>query len=260
MSKPSILLIPGSFSLPEFYDTVVDPVAAKGYEIKALHLPSVGSKPGPTEKEPPSMYEDAALIAAEVTKLADLGKDVILIAHSYGGVPATESVKGLGKEERQKEGKKGGIVRLAYLTAIVPPVGSPSADVLSGNSELPNQNPLSVDDKGWLFPGDISIWAVNTFSDLPKEEGEAWIRRFPRHSSVSFATPLTYAGYNDVPVSYLFCEEDVIIPPKNQRDGIDLIERESGNKVDVTSIKTGHVPIVSAPQEVIDWILDIAGK
>ena len=81
------------------------------------------------------MYADAAFIAQEIEKLADEGKDVILIGHSSGGVPLSESTKGLGKEEREKEGKKGGVVRLGYLTALVPPVGTSAAGVLAGVPE-----------------------------------------------------------------------------------------------------------------------------
>ena len=131
MSKPSILLIPGSFALPVFYDQVLDAVTAKGYEIRGLHLPSVGpSALQSREGEPATMYDDAAFISHEVEKLADEGKDVIVIGHSYGGVPVTQSVKGLGKEERQKEGKKGGIVILAYITSLVPALGESAASVL----------------------------------------------------------------------------------------------------------------------------------
>jgi pimeloyl-ACP methyl ester carboxylesterase len=98
------------------------------------------------------------------------------------------------------------------------------------------------------------------FSDLPKEEGEAWMKKFPRHSAVSFGSELTYAGYKDIPASWLLCEEDLCIPAENQREAIELIEKVSGRKVDVTSIKTGHVPPASAPEKVIDWILDVVGK
>lgn len=82
----------------------------------------------------------------------------------------------------------------------------------------------------------------------------------PCHSAISFSNELTYAGYKDVPVSYLVCEEDLVIPLKNQKEEIELIEKVSGRKVDVTSIKTGHIPIASQPQLVIDWFLDVAGK
>lgn len=71
---------------------------------------------------------------------------------------------------------------------------------------------------------------------------------------------LTYAGYKDIPVSYLICEDDLCISPKIQREGIEMIEKASGRKVEISSINAGHCPIVSQPQKVIDWVLDVAGK
>ncbi|PQE30488.1 methylesterase 6 protein [Rutstroemia sp. NJR-2017a WRK4] len=262
MSKPSILLIPGSFSLPSFYDNIVNAVAAKGYEIKALHNPTTGTAPNEgREGAPPTMYDDAANIAKEAEKLADEGKDVILVAHSYGGIPTSQSTKGLEKEERQKQGKKGGIVRIAYMTCLVPPVGGSAGTVLVG---VPDEQKveLGVDEKGWMYQADLVLAASICFSDIPKEDGLEFMKRFPRHSAISFANELTHGGYKNIPVSYLLCEEDLCIPPAVQREGIAMIEKESGKKVDVTSIKTGHGPVheKSAPQKVIDWILDVAAK
>ena len=141
MSKPAIIIVPGSFALPELYDNLVEPITAKGYEIKALHPPSVSLKTGPREGIPPSMYDDAAFIAAEVEKLADQGKDVIVVAHSYGGVPTSQSTKGLGKEGRLKKGKKGGIVNLAYMTCLVPAIGVSAAGVLA---DVPQENKVDL--------------------------------------------------------------------------------------------------------------------
>ncbi len=38
------------------------------------------------------------------------------------------------------------------------------------------------------------------------------------------------------------------------------MEKESGQKVNFTSIKADHCPNVTATQEVIDWILDVARR
>ncbi|KAE8315396.1 Alpha/beta hydrolase fold-1 [Aspergillus transmontanensis] len=251
-SKPSIIIVPGSFSLPEFYDAVTDRVASKGYEIKAIRLRS-------TEKlqQPATMYDDAAAIASEVAALVDQGKEVILVAHSYGGVPASESIKGLAKTEGS--GKVGGIVNLAYLTAVVPELGTSSADVLA---DIPAENrvELRLEDDGYLVMANPTASASLCFSDLPVEEGEAWMKRFARHSAASFTNPLTYAGYKDVPVSYLLCADDKVIPAREQQKGIDMIERETGREVDVTVIQTGHFPIPSAPEKVADWITSLASR
>ena len=131
-SKPSILLIPGSFGLPEFYNPIFDLVRDKGYEIHGLHKPSVGlSARQPRPGAPPTMYDDAAHIAKEAEKLVDEGKDIILVPHSYGGVPTSQSTKGLSKKERKEAGKPGGIVNIAYLTCLVPALGQSAKDVLA---------------------------------------------------------------------------------------------------------------------------------
>ncbi|KAF2709781.1 alpha/beta-hydrolase [Pleomassaria siparia CBS 279.74] len=256
MSKPSIILVPGSFSFPELYDTVVNPIKGKGYEIKALHYPSVGLKTGPREGTPPTMYDDAAFIAKETEKLADEGKDVVIVAHSYGGVPTTESTKGLSKGEREKAGKKGGIVKLAYLTCLVPPVGTAAASMLA---DVPAENKinLKVGEDGWMRHEDIAPTAAIVFSDLPPEEGQAWIRSFSAHSAASFGSELTHPGYKDIPAAWLLCEKDLCIPAKTQREAIAMIEKISGTKVDVTSVQKDHVPHATEPELVVDWILKV---
>ena len=86
------------------------------------------------------------------------------------------------------------------------------------------------------------------------------MKRFVHHSAISFTGELTYPGYKDVPVSYLFCENDKCIPPSVQQKGIDMIEEASGNKVDVTRINNDHCPSISAPEKVIDWFVSVAEK
>jgi len=95
-----------------------------------------------------------------------------------------------------------------------------------------------------------------TFSDLPSQEGIEWVKKMPPHSAPSFQGKLTYPGYKYVPVSWIFCENDLILPPDFQRQCIEMIEKESGNKVDVYSIKTDHVPNASAPEETAMAIMD----
>ncbi|KAI1102857.1 alpha/beta-hydrolase [Jackrogersella minutella] len=260
MPKPSILFIPGSFAIPELYSNIFDAVTAKGYEIKGLHLPSVGLKTGPRKEPPATIYDDAAFIAKEVENLADDGRDVMLIGHSYGGIPITQCTQGLTKAERQKEGKKGGIVRLAYMTALVPAPGQSGLKFLE---TLPAEHSAEygLDDKGYLYFDDVPKAALLTFSDVVDQtERVALVEKFQVHSSVSFANELTHAGYKDVPVSYLFCEIDQCVLPRLQKDGIDTIEKESGNKVDVTYVNAGHCPTATATQETVDWIVQAAAK
>jgi pimeloyl-ACP methyl ester carboxylesterase len=141
MSNTAIVFVPGSFCPPVLYSKVIDAVKAHGHDIRALHIPSIGL--GPNEPGPgaPTMADDAAFIAREVESLADAGKDVVLVAHSYGGIPTSESVAGLRKTERQQQGKTGGIVRVGYVTGVVPELNGSAANVMS---QVPPENTLNL--------------------------------------------------------------------------------------------------------------------
>ncbi|KAF1995437.1 alpha/beta-hydrolase [Amniculicola lignicola CBS 123094] len=251
MSKPMIIIVPGSFALASFYDPVTKPFTSLGYTIHTIQLVTSIKKPGPL----PTLADDAALVAKTVTQYADEGKDIVLVTHSYGGAPGTEGAKGLSKAEREKEGKKGGIVRIAYLTSLVPKVGQAAGEVLA-NGTAP-KDMMAADEDGWLYHVDPARSAEYCCNDLPAEQGTAFLASFPQHSSVSFAGVLTYASYLDVPVSWLFAENDKCVTPNVQQECIDMVERESGNKVDVTRIETDHIPIVGHPQKVIDWFVKL---
>lgn len=90
---------------------------------------------------------------------------------------------------------------------------------------------------------------------MPEKEGEVWGRKLAHHSAASFASPLTYPFFKDVPVSYLLCLHDLTIPPEIEKSGIDMIERETGRKVTVTSIKAGHVAPLTYTDEVARCII-----
>lgn len=143
MGQLSMLIIPGASAVPEFYSPIISAVTAHGFDIKVLHIPSVGT-PGPREGAPPTMYDDAAFISTHVKSLADAGKDIILITHSYGGVPGTQSVQGLSKKEREAHGLEGGIVGIAYITSLVPNLGEPAASV---QAPMPEESkiPTNID-------------------------------------------------------------------------------------------------------------------
>ena len=111
-----------------------------------------------------------------------------------------------------------------------------------------------------MLQDDHAASAAIAFSDLPPEEGAAWVAKFPQHSAISFGNELTHAGYKDIPVSYLLCERDKCITPDVQKAGVEMIEKESGRKVDVTTIQGDHCPMVQHPDEVADWILKVAAK
>jgi len=238
---PAILLIPGSFAPAHLYSTFVDELHSSGYpNVVTVSLPSVGKHEG---KPAATMAEDAEAIRSAAKELIQAGNDVLLVSHSYGGVPTTESLKGLNVKGKG-DGEKG-VVGLLYVTSIVPEVGQGGGSAMSAG--LPDY--LSVE--GEYMTLEPTGNAKATFSDLPFEQGLALAKQMPNHSAISFAGELTYPGYKYVPVGYLLCEEDLTVPPEIQQRFIDLLEKESPGPVVVSKCKAGHVPHVSDPDAVV---------
>jgi pimeloyl-ACP methyl ester carboxylesterase len=128
-TKPTIVLIPSSFCPSALlWDKTVDILHSSGYDTIAIELPTVGP---PSTAPGKTMLDDAAQIHGIVEALADEGKDVMLVMHSYGGIPGTQSVHGLSRKERSQQGKAGGVVRLIYISALLINEGETSNDSLA---------------------------------------------------------------------------------------------------------------------------------
>lgn len=117
--KPTILLIPGAWHQGSTFDPVAQLLREEGYPAETITLPSAG---GPAST---TAYDDAKHIQDEyLHDLVAQGKGVIIVMHSYAGVPGTECVKGFAKKDLAALGKKGGIVGLIYLSAFLIPAGA----------------------------------------------------------------------------------------------------------------------------------------
>lgn len=118
MAKSVIVIVPGAWHRPQHFQHLIDRLNTLNYEAVGVTLPSVDSSP-PHE----SWDQDAQAVRKVILEYLDAGKDVIGLAHSFGGVPMSEAVKGLGQEAREKQGLKSGVVRLVYMCAMAMPEG-----------------------------------------------------------------------------------------------------------------------------------------
>ncbi len=126
----AFVLVPGSFSPPSFFDIVILFLNAKGYEAFTVPLESAGERPS---LGPATMADDAASIRATILPLVNARKDVVIGMNSYGGIPGTESTKGLSKADRKKEGKIGGVVGLVYIAAFMVTSGTSLSGLFGDN-------------------------------------------------------------------------------------------------------------------------------
>lgn len=125
--KPTILLIPGAWHKGSTFEPVATILRDQGYQAETITLPSAG---GPAST---TAHDDAEHIQRQyLDPLVSREKEVILVMHSYAGVPGTESVKGFAHKDLAEQGKKGGVVGLVYLSAFIVPTGASVATLLPG--------------------------------------------------------------------------------------------------------------------------------
>ncbi|XPS78437.1 hypothetical protein M3J09_010450 [Ascochyta lentis] len=86
--QPTLIFIPGSWHKPTCYKKVIDTLEER-YRLKciAVTLPSTTGNPESTFKDDLDAARTA--IALETTQ----GRNVIVIAHSYGGMVANSAIK-----------------------------------------------------------------------------------------------------------------------------------------------------------------------
>lgn len=251
LEKPTVVLVPGSFSPAYLYDTIISQLSSHGFPALAISLPSVSRR---SDAAPATLAEDAAHIHSVAAKLADKGKDIILVVHSYGGIPGTESARDLSKPDRQAKGLKGGIIRLVYYAAFLPEEGQSLRDITGATPEsVPMEDGYIIIDEQLK-----ALYAQFVYSDLPVEHGLEWVEKMKEHSSASFDGKLTYPAYKYMPVTYLVCEDDKIIAPGLQRKMVETAKKQSTMDIDVVSCTAGHGVNISMPEAVVKVVMNAA--
>ena len=81
-TKPHTVLIPGAWHTGACYDVIIPLLEDSAYATTPLTLPSVGAEPPITSTD-----EDTALVHSTVSELAEADGDVVVVRHSYGGIP-----------------------------------------------------------------------------------------------------------------------------------------------------------------------------
>jgi hypothetical protein len=127
MSLPTIIFCHGAYHPKEVFSKVVGILEPLSYKFNALSMPSVGRSPAVT-----SLDEDIAEIRGAVLKELDAGRDVMVHAHSWAGIPVCSALEGFSRAERQKDGKAGAVVKLTFVSSFVLQEGVSLQDFIGG--------------------------------------------------------------------------------------------------------------------------------
>lgn len=129
-SKPTIAIVPGAWHPPAAYAPLTSALKEAGFDFTVTSLPSLDSS-DPTSAD---CEADAKALHQQFLSLLDeSGNDVVLLVHSYGGIPASGGSYGLSKKSREKQGKTTGVLGMIYMSAFVVPEGQSLVGYLGGS-------------------------------------------------------------------------------------------------------------------------------
>jgi pimeloyl-ACP methyl ester carboxylesterase len=217
MTRPAVLLVPGAWHKPDHWHLLVDELS--DMDVRTVALTSTGDDPAALG----DMYADADVIARAA---AAIDGPVVVVAHSYGGVPATQAVADAGN-----------VVRIVYLASFQLDSGeallSPNGGRLMPWAKLHQEDgvgnyveattPLSV------FYNDVEVLTARHAVSL-----------LGYQSYASMSQRLTETAWKTIPSTYVICGADNAIPVAAQEQ---MAERAD----DVLRLGTSHSPFLSQP-------------
>ncbi|MBO1330055.1 alpha/beta fold hydrolase [Streptomyces sp. VRA16 Mangrove soil] len=226
------VLVHGAWHSPWCWHKVVDELAEHGIRSVLVDLPSCRGGAGPAD-----LHADVA----EIRRVLDgCAGDVILVAHSYGGIPATEAAAGHPV-----------VRRLVYVAAYL----ADADETLMGYA-LPDAGPDVLDPARDLVidPGTGLMTvrperAVPIFcADLdPAAAAEAVRHLRPMSAAVLDQSPAAVA-WRALPTTYLITGRDNATPTVVQR----RLSRRAGEVLELAD--SSHSPFLSHPKAVAEAI------
>ncbi|KAJ5152206.1 hypothetical protein N7492_010501 [Penicillium capsulatum] len=244
----TLVFIPGSWHRPTCYDKVIKLLQEQhGLKCVAITLPSTAGNPAATFKEDLDAARDA--IASEITQ----GRDVVVVAHSYGGMVGNSAIKGFAQPrhnaspEQNEARETGHVVGLILIASGFTFTGLSFMDPFFGHPP-PSWRVNSTTGYAELVTPPRELF----YHDLPAEEAEFWSSQLTTHSLKSLfeGGEYTYAGWKDVPVWYIGTIQDRGLPVVAQRMQVGMA-RQMGGCVEHKELDTSHSPFLSQPEATV---------
>ncbi|EFQ26047.1 uncharacterized protein GLRG_01191 [Colletotrichum graminicola M1.001] len=229
---PTIVFIPGAWHKPWIFDLVREDLAGRGYPTAAVALPSVGS----TDVNA-GLDQDADAVRAELQRLIDAGREVVVVAHSYGGIPVANAVEGLNHKSRVAKKKTGGVLMLIYMTSFAMP-----ADESLSDSDSDGPQPWLDIKGGFILPRDpISLFYAGVEPSLATKAAAALCPQ----PSKTFLDKSRFEPWNEgFEMGYIFAEEDQLLTLDKQ---IDMSSQFPASSFTAT-LTASHSPFLSMPE------------
>ena len=221
----NVVLVHGAFADRSSYARVIPLLEAAGLRVTAVQNPLT------------SLADDAAA-ARRAIALQD-GR-VILVGHSWGGMVISEA----GNDPK--------VAGLVYIAALVPESGQSTNDVLKPYPPTPGLSNVQPDAAGFLSLTRRGI-DEDFVPDLPAEERLVVHATQGPWSSEALDDHVMTPAWKTRPTWYI-AVDDRMLPADYEQ----IIAKHIGAVV--TTLDSGHVPMLSRPADVARVIIDAARR
>lgn len=222
----NVVLVHGAFADGSSWSKVIAQLQAKGYNVIAAQNPLT------------SFDED---VAAAKRAIALMDGPVLLVGHSYGGMVISEA----GKDPK--------VAGLLYVAALVPEEGQSASDVNAAMPTTGVEKVFHLSSEGFLSLPLKGIDEHFAQDASPEERKVIYATQIPWAASATQQKVYSPA-WQTKPSWYIVAAKDGMINPDLERFKAKLI------KATTLELTSGHVPMVSQPTKVANFIIGAAQK
>jgi pimeloyl-ACP methyl ester carboxylesterase len=265
---PTLVFVPGSWHKPTCYDKITKILQEK-HKLRcvAITLPSTTGNPAATYKDDVDAAREA--ISSEISG----GHDVVVIAHSYGGMVGNSAIKGFTRPRDTVDKSSSSALSTSAPAGHTDQSEAPTARHVIGLILIASGFTLTgMSFMDPFFGRPPPSWRVNKetgyadlvtppqelfYHDLPADEADYWASQLTTQSLKALfeGGEFSYSGWMDVPAWYIGTVEDRGLPVVAQRLSVGMA-REMGATVEHRELQTSHSPFLSQPEETAGLVLE----
>ncbi|AYD01047.1 alpha/beta hydrolase [Neorhizobium sp. NCHU2750] len=220
----NIILVHGAWADGSSWARVIPLLAAKGLKVTAVQLPLT------------SFEEDVKAVTRAIA-LAD--GEVVLVGHSYAGAVIGEA----GNDPK--------VARLVYIDAFAPDAGESAGSLFAQFKSAPLNAEIRPDAQGFLKLTETGVSTLFAQDLDATDKAVLYATQGPVNGAALGGT-LTAAAWRTRPTYYMIGNNDMAILRAEQ-------ERMAARmNATVTHVEASHVPMLSQPEAVTQFILQAA--
>lgn len=244
-SAPAVLFVHGGFHLPETYAPFLKQLSKAEFVVSCPRLPTNGDLRPPKA----TFQDDVATVRAVAFDLASAGHQIIVLAHSYGGLVASEAI---AQDLYAKHGNAG-IVRLIYVSAwmIQPGTSLPQLFEKYGHQ---SKLELDMNEDGMALPKN---GPEAFYHDIERARAEELSEKLVTHNFSAISNIITHTPWRVLPTLFVYCTKDVAISLDLQKTMVKDAVESGATELTVCTVESSHSPFWSMPAEVVRIVEDV---